>query len=101
MARDRFTWPIQLLLAAAFLVLAFAWASRAEAGYDGTFHLEPTAERIVKRDGLVLWRILDGPVRCYLLITEARMIGVQSTMSCVIPEIPLKPEGRDADEHGN
>jgi hypothetical protein len=86
-------WKFELGAAIVFILLTMLWVARAEAGYEGTYHPERSAEQIVKREGMVIWRIFDGPVRCYIVLTEPRMIGVQSSVSCVIPESP-----RDAEE---
>ena len=68
-------------------------AGQARAGkYQGDFHIAPHAEKVIKQEGMVLWRIIDGPVRCYVVITDARMIGMQSSLSCVIPEKKVKDE---------
>jgi len=79
-------WKLELGLATLFFVLAAVWASRAKADYEGTYHPAPKAEQIVKREGLVMYRLIDGPVRCYWIVKEVRMIGAQVTLSCVIPD---------------
>jgi len=80
-------WKLEIALATVFLVLAAIWASRSEAGeYQGTYHRVPKAEQIIKREGLVMYRLIDGPVRCYWIVKEVRMIGAQVTLSCVIPD---------------
>lgn len=89
--KDWIDWKVETIITFVIIALTAVWivvfGKDAQAGgYLGTYHLAPTAEDIVKDDGLVVKRVLDGQVRCYIVITEARMIGFQSSISCVIPE---------------
>lgn len=83
-------WKLEFVISFIILVLTALWivffqAGKANADYTGP-HPEAEAEQVVKRKGMALWRFLDGPVRCYWLITDVRMLGVQTTLSCVVPE---------------
>jgi len=84
-------WKLELFMSLVFLALTAMWivvfAQDAQADtYQGSYHPAAESEVVIRKKGMVLHRIIDGPVRCYIVVTEARMIGFQSSISCVIPD---------------
>lgn len=81
-------WRTEMIITIVIMFMTATWIvffgkEARSADYRGWFHLEEAAPKIVKGEGMVIRRLIDGPVQCYIVITEARMIGFQSSISCV------------------
>lgn len=79
-------WRAETAFTLAFIlltILMILFSAEEAYGYE-TWHAEKLAPPIVKAEGLVVHKLIDGPIVCYIVITEARMIGFQQSLSCVL-----------------